>query len=159
MGAQRPMFHIREDDLSSARVRALLAAHLSGMQTNSPPGHVFALDSSGLQVPEVTVWSVWDGAELAAIGALKALGKDAGEIKSMRTDAGYLRRGAASALLLHIIAEARRRHYRRLSLETGTGPAFEPALALYRKHGFGSGEAFADYVGSAFNHFMHLSLG
>jgi putative acetyltransferase len=47
---------------------------------------------------------------------------------------------------------------RRLSLETGSGPAFEPALALYRKRGFQHGEPFGDYVPSAFNQFLHLSL-
>jgi len=46
---------IRKDDLSGEATRALLALHLKGMHANSPPGSVFALDLSGLQVPEVTV--------------------------------------------------------------------------------------------------------
>jgi putative acetyltransferase len=45
-----------------------------------------------------------------------------------------------------------------LSLETGSGPAFDPALALYRKYGFVDGEAFSDYQPSAFNQFLHLQL-
>lgn len=76
----------------------------------------------------------------------------------MRTHPDYLRRGVAAALLEHIIAEARARGMRRLSLETGSGPAFEPALALYRRRGFVDGEAFAPYVRSAFNQFLHLEL-
>jgi len=152
------MFQIREDDLSGAATRALLSAHLAGMHENSPPGHVFALDLSGLQRPEVTVWSAWDGEDIAGIGALRVLRDGAGEVKSMRTAKSHLRRGVAAALLEHIIADARRRGLGRLSLETGSGPAFEPALALYRKRGFIDGEPFGDYVPSRFNRFLHLSL-
>ncbi|MCX7280414.1 MAG: hypothetical protein NTX21_02385 [Alphaproteobacteria bacterium] len=47
---------------------------------------------------------------------------------------------------------------RLLSLETGSGPAFDPAQALYRSYGFSDGEAFTDYQRSKFNPFMHLDL-
>jgi putative acetyltransferase len=152
------MLSIREDDLSGAPTRELLTLHLSGMHANSPPGHVFALDLSGLQVPEVTVWSAWDGESIAGIGALKALGDGSGEIKSMRTHPDHLRKGVGAAILERIIAEARGRGLKRLSLETGSGEAFEAALAMYRKRGFQSGGAFGDYVASDFNQFMHLDL-
>jgi putative acetyltransferase len=150
---------IRVDDLSHEKTRELLRLHLQGMHANSPPGHVFALDLSGLQVPEVTVWSAWKGDEICGIGALKQLDAGSGEIKSMRTHPRYLRQGVGAALLERIIEEAGRRNLRRLSLETGSGPAFEPALGLYRKRGFVDGEAFADYVRSEFNQFLHLRLG
>lgn len=152
------MIAIREDDLSAEPVRALLALHLDAMNANSPPGSVFALDLSGLTTPGVTVWSAWAGDALAGIGALKQLGDGNGEIKSMRTHPDHLRKGVAAALLEHIIAEARGRGMRRLSLETGSGAAFEPALALYRRRGFANGEAFADYARSPFNQFFHLPL-
>jgi putative acetyltransferase len=149
---------IRVDDLSSDATRNLLRLHLQGMHANSPPGHVFALDLSGLQVPEVTVWSAWNDDEICGIGALKQLDASSGEVKSMRTHPRYLRRGVGAALLERIIEEARTRNLRRLSLETGSGPAFEPALALYRQRGFVDGQTFADYVRSEFNQFLHLSL-
>lgn len=152
------MLDIRVDDLTSEPVRALLALHLEGMHENTPPGHVFALDLSGLQAPNVTVWSAWDGPTLKGISALKELGDGTGELKSMRTEPRHLRKGVATKLLEHIIGEAHRRRLRRLSLETGRGLAFEPALALYRKHGFKDGEAFADYRRSDFNQFLHLVL-
>jgi len=149
---------IRCDDLSSGPIRALLSLHLSSMQANSPAGHVFALDLSGLQVPAVTVWSAWEGAAIAGIGALKLLGDGAGEIKSMRTHPDHLRKGVGAAILERIIEESRARGLSRLSLETGSGPAFEPALSLYRRRGFISGGVFSDYQASAFNQFMHLDL-
>lgn len=152
------MLSIREDDLASEPVRALLALHLAGMLADSPPGHSFALDLSGLKVREITFWTVWDGEALAGMGALKALGGGAGEIKSMRTHPDHLRRGVGAAMLEHIVATARARGYGRLSLETGDGPAFEAALSLYRRYGFEFGDVFADYRPSAFNQFMHLDL-
>jgi putative acetyltransferase len=152
------MLEVREDDLSGDATLRLLALHLSGMHANSPPGSVYALDLSGLKAPGVTIWSVWEGTEVVGIGALKELGDGSGEVKSMRTHPNHLRRGVAALLLEHVTAEAKLRGLTRLSLETGSGPAFEAALALYRKHGFVDGQAFSDYRPSAFNQFLHLQL-
>jgi putative acetyltransferase len=152
------MFKVCEDDLSGDATLGLLALHLSGMHANSPPDSVYALDLSGLKAPGVTVWSVWEEAEVIAIGALKEFGNGSGEVKSMRTHPNHLRRGVATLLLNHITTQAKARGLTRLSLETGSGVAFEPALALYRKHGFVNGEAFSDYEQSAFNQFLHLNL-
>lgn len=128
------------------------------MHANSPPGSVYALDLSGLQASNVTVWSVWRDDEIVGVGALKESGDGGGEVKAMRTHPDHLRKGVAAVLLEHIVAEAKARGLTRLSLETGSGPAFDPALALYRKRGFVDGEAFSDYQRSAFNRFLHLPL-
>lgn len=152
------MFDIRAADLTDVQTRALLALHLAGMQDNSPPEAVFALDLVGLQAPDIALWSLWDGTRIVGIGALRTLDKDQGEIKSMRTHPDHLRRGVAATLLRHIIDQARARGLRRLSLETGSGPAFDPALALYRAHGFVDGEPFGDYERSAFNQFLHRQI-
>jgi putative acetyltransferase len=151
-------FDIREDDLARDQTRALLALHLAGMHANSPPGGVFALDLSGLQIPEVTVWTAWRNGRIASVGALKMLQDDTAEVKSMRTHPDFLRSGAASAILERIITVAKSRGVKRLSLETGSGPAFEPALALYRRRGFVNGGPFSDYEQTAFNQFLHLTL-
>ena len=103
-------------------------------------------------------WTAWDGAALAGVGALKQLPDGTGEVKSMRTHPDHLRRGVAVAILAHIVDAARARGLARLSLETGSGPAFAPALAIYRRHGFVDGEAFGGYVRSVFNQFLHLQL-
>ena len=151
-------FASREDDLSSVATRELLRLHLEGMHATSPPGSVFALDLAGLRASGVTVWTAWIGDAVAGIGALKDLGDRTGEIKSMRTHPDFLRRGIASALLEHIIDVARTLGMTRLSLETGSGPSFEPALALYRRRGFVDGDEFAQYKRSPFNQFLHLGL-
>jgi putative acetyltransferase len=151
-------WEIREENLSSDLARDLVRLHLEGMHAHSPPGSVFALDYSGLMCPEVTVWAAWQADKIAGIGALKDLRDGAGELKSMRTHPEFLRRGVAARLLEHIIGVARGKGMKRLSLETGSGLYFEPALALYRRRGFVDGDEFADYKRSAFNQFLHLKL-
>ena len=149
---------IKPGDFADERVKALLTRHLEGMHASSPPGHVFALDWSALQKPEISFYALWEDEQLLGFGALKELGPRAGEIKSMRTADAHLRRGVAAAILDHIVGEARRRGYERLSLETGSGAPFEPALELYRRYGFTEGVAFGDYEKSPFNQFLHLDL-
>jgi putative acetyltransferase len=152
------MLEIREDDLTGDEVRALLAFHLADARKKTPSEFSFALDLSGLQQPNITVWTAWADGRIAGVAALKDLGDGSGEVKSMRTDPQHLRRGVASALLRHIAAEARARGITRLLLETGVGAAYEPAQALYRRHGFTDGEPFGDYRPSPYNHFMELAL-
>lgn len=149
---------LRLDELSGAATQALVAEHLAGMHGNSPPGHVKALALEGLRAPEVTFWSAWKGQHLCGCGALKALGADAGEIKSMRTRASFLGQGVGQAVLDEIVRTAQARGYRRLYLETGTGPAFAAAHGLYLKNGFARCAAFGDYTATTFNVFMVRTL-
>lgn len=136
---------IRRDDLHDPRVVALLEEHLRSMEHTAPPESRHALDLAGLRKPDITFWCIWDGPRLAGCGALKVLGGGHGEIKSMRTDQAYLRKGVASRMLAHIIAEAKKRGYERLSLETGSMAFFEPARKLYAGFGFDYCGPFAGY--------------
>lgn len=124
------------------------------MYEHSPPESVHAFSIDRLRQPDVTFWSAWDGGELMGCGAMKELDRAHGELKSMRTAAPHLRKGVASALVAHMLAEARRRGYRRLSLETGSGPAFEPAQRLYERFGFRRCGPFAGYREDPFSVFM-----
>ena len=149
---------IRIDDLEGPEIRRLLAEHLHSMTLHSPPESIHALDLSGLRAAGVTFWTAWDGEELLGCGALKELDRQHGEIKSMRTAAVHLRRGVARAMLGHIVGVARHRGYRRLSLETGSAAAFEPARQLYASAGFVYCEPFADYVLDPYSMFMTREL-
>ena len=149
---------IRVDDLAGPEIRALLEEHLRNMHELSPPESVHALDLEGLRKPDITFWSVWQHDDLLGCGALKALDAHHGEIKSMRTVPRHLRKGVAAALLAHIIDEATRRWYRRLSLETGSMAAFAPARALYAGFGFVACGPFADYVEDPYSVFMSKDL-
>ena len=93
----------------------------------------------GLRAPDVTFWTVWDDTDDGALlgcGALRELDPSHGEIKSMRTASAHRGRGTATRLVEHVVAEARRRGYARLSLETGAEEYFAPARRLYARHGF-----------------------
>jgi putative acetyltransferase len=150
---------IKLDDLSGAAIVQLLQAHLQSLAAISPPESMHALDLNALRKPDITFWSVWEGQELAGCGALKELDRQHAEIKSMRTASAHLRKGVASALLEHMISEARLRRYRRLSLETGAQDNFEPARRLYAKFGFKNCRPFANYIEDPNSVFMTRELG
>ena len=150
---------IELDDLSRPAIHALLEEHLRNMHALGPPESVHALDLEKLRAPGITFWSAWDDRELLGCGALSELSPTHGEVKSMRTPAAARKLGAGRAVLAHIIAVARQRGYAKLSLETGTHAAFEPAHALYRSHGFTVCGPFGSYHADRHSVFMELKLG
>lgn len=149
---------IRTGQLDDPQVIALLDLHAREMSDHSPPGTCHFLDLSGLRTPDITFLSAWDGDTLLGVGAVKALGDGTGEVKSMRTAAGATGRGTGATILRHIIALAQVRGYTALKLETGTGPLFDAAHALYRRYGFAPCPPFAGYVETDFNRFYALDL-
>lgn len=149
---------IKQGDFEDARVQSLLRLHVQGMHAASPPGTCFVLDLSGLRIPEISFYTAWQGHELLGMGAIKDLGDGTAEIKSMRTDPRHLHKGVGAFVLAHLLDVARARGFRRVSLETGTGPSFDAAIALYLRSGFRKGAPFADYTESAFNQFFHLDV-
>jgi putative acetyltransferase len=137
---------IRLGGLDRPEVSRLLREHLRTLAQYSPPESMHALGLESLRRPEITFWSVWGSGGLMGCGALKELDSRHGEIKSMRTVAEHLRQGVAARLLRHILEEASRRAYQRLSLETGSMAAFAPARRLYAAAGFRECAPFAGYV-------------
>ncbi|MGV9818541.1 GNAT family N-acetyltransferase [Nocardia xishanensis] len=154
----RTGLRIAVDDLTGSDIVDLLATHLAEMHANSPAGSMHALDLTELREPGITFWSARENDELLGCGALKRLDAIHGEIKSMRTAAGYTGRGVAAALLRHIIGEARARGYRMLSLETGAAPYYLPAQRLYARHGFQVCPPFGGYTDDPHSVFMTLAL-
>ena len=149
---------IRINDLSGREIRELLAEHLAHMRSLTPPESTHALPIEHLRDPAITFWSAWEDDALLGCGALKQLDAHHCEIKSMRTAEAHLRKGVASAVLHHILSEARRRGYRRLSLETGASAASRPAQKLYARAGFEYCGPFADYVLDPNSVFMTKTL-
>jgi putative acetyltransferase len=149
---------IRIDDLNGREILNLLQEHLRRVSMLSPPESVHALNIEALRRPEITFWTVWEDSELLGCGALKELDAGHGEVKSMRTADAHLRKGVAAALLNHILEEARKRSYRRVSLETGSMDAFAPARRLYSRFGFSPCGPFADYVEDPNSVFMTIEL-
>lgn len=133
------------DDLSGPEIAEFLAEHLEEMRSTTPLESKHALDLDDLRTPDVTFWSVIDDDSIVGCGAIKRLDTIHAEVKSMRTARARKRSGVASRLLAHIIDEAQRMGYGRLSLETGSAEFFAPARRLYQKFGFDYCEPFADY--------------
>ncbi len=150
--------HTVIDDLTEPAVADLLSYHMREMRAHSPEPSRHSLDLATMRTPELAWWTVWDGHSLMGCAALREVDSGHGEVKSMRTAPEHLRKGVARQLLTHIVGVARDRGYIRLGLETGSGPDFEPALALYRGFGFRDGEMFGDYRPDPFLRFMHLDL-
>ena len=149
---------ITEGGLEDARVQALVALHQRLAREATAEGFAFALDLSGLRAPGIRFFSAWEGEALLGVGALKRLAPDHGEVKSMHTAAAARRRGVGAAMLRHIIGQARAAGMARLSLETGTGPYFAAAVALYLAQGFEPCGPFGGYAASAENRFLTLAL-
>jgi putative acetyltransferase len=145
---------IKIDDLTGAPIHQLLQQHLQSMTLHSPPESIHALDIDALRQPGITFWTAWENQELLGCGALKQLDSQHAEIKSMRTATAHLRKGVANSMLTHIIGEAKQRGYQRLSLETGSADAFEPARRMYAAFGFTFCEPFEGYVPDPYSVFM-----
>ncbi|HEV2083144.1 MAG TPA: GNAT family N-acetyltransferase [Brevundimonas sp.] len=145
-------------DLADASVLALIDLHMDGMRRSSPPESVHALDRSGLTAADVDLRVAHQAGHAVAMGALRALPDGTVELKSMRVRPDRLGQGLGRAMLEHLIHRALARGHPRISLETGSGEAFEPALALYRARGFRDGPAFGGYEATPFNQFLHLDL-
>jgi putative acetyltransferase len=150
--------HLQIDNLRGPEIHALLQEHLDDMAQHSPPESVHALDIEALRHPDITFWTAWEQGALLGCGALKALGDGRGELKSMRTAAGHLRKGVASALLQQVLASATERGYTQLLLETGTTSPFDPARRLYERAGFVYRGPFAGYSEDRFSVFMVKAL-
>jgi putative acetyltransferase len=149
---------IAVDDPSDPDVRALLERHLAFCLSETPPEHSFALDVDALVQPTIAFFSYRNGGAVLGVGAIKELDSGHAELKSMHTAAEARGRGVARAMLNHLLAVARSRGYRRVSLETGTTPGFAAARAMYESGGFTHGEPFADYVRTEDNTFYTLVL-
>jgi putative acetyltransferase len=146
------------DEPGAADVRALIERHLEFARATTPPEHVFALDLDELKDPGVTFFTYRENGDVIGMAALKHLDDSHAELKSMHTAAEARGQGVGRALVDHIVGVARERGYRRISLETGSGPAFEAARSLYARANFTPCEAFGGYRPTPLSAYMTLTL-
>jgi putative acetyltransferase len=149
---------IEEGGLDDERVIELLTIHVTRAREVTPVGSAHALDLSGLKQPSIRFWTIWDGEELLGTAALKRLDDAHGEIKSMHVSEAARRKGAGSAILRHVLAQAAAMGLSRASLETGSFGYFAPARALYAKHGFVECGPFEGYEPDPNSAFMTRRL-
>ena len=149
---------ISTDDPLADDVRELLARHLAYAHETTAPEDVHALDLDALVDPSVTFFSFRLEGKLLGVGALKRLDGEHAEIKSMHTAEAARGQGIGRALVDHLVGVAREAGYRRVSIETGAGPAFAPARRLYASASFKPCGPFADYGPRPTAAYMTLSL-
>jgi len=134
-----------EGNFNHPEVNELLIKHFIELRAASPEGSAHVLDISGLQVPSIKFWSLWENEMLMGCGALKFLDKEHGEFKSIRIHDNFRKKGNGLNVVNHLISEAKRLNIKKLSIETGAGDFFIPARKLFKKCGFEECKPFAHY--------------
>ena len=134
-----------EGNFDNLEVNDLLKKHFIELRSVSPAGSTHVLDIDGLKDPSIKFWSLWENNKLIGCGALKFLGKDHGEFKSIRVADEFRKKGIGERIINHLIDEAKKLEISKLSIETGAGEFFAPARKLFKKFGFQKCEPFAHY--------------
>lgn len=148
------MTDIREVFPTDPVLAPLIARHLELMYASSPACSVHAMDAEKLAEAGVRFFAAFHHNEAVAMGAIKRLSGDAGELKSMHVLAEQRGRGLADAILSRLLSVAREAGMTRVSLETGSQDAFAPARAFYARHSFSYCPPFEGYVEDANSVFM-----
>ena len=134
-----------EGNFDHPEVNELLKKHFIELRSASPEGSTHVLDISGLKVPSIKFWSLWEEDKLMGCGALKFLDENHGEFKSIRIHDSFRRKGHGTKIINHLINEAKKLNIKRLSIETGSGDFFAPARKLFNNCGFKPCPPFAHY--------------
>jgi putative acetyltransferase len=149
---------IAVDDPRSEDVGELLETHLAFSYRVSPPDHVHALEVEGLLDSGVTFFSARRDGRLLGVGALKRIDDAHAEIKSMHTAEAARGQGVGRAMVNHLLASAKERDYRRVSLETGAMEEYAAARSLYESVGFRLCEPFGQYTVNRYSVCMTIEL-
>ena len=134
-----------EGNFDHPEVHELLTKHFVELRAASPEGSAHVLDIPGLQDKSIKFWSLWNNDMLMGCGALKFLGKEHGEFKSIRIHDNFRRKGNGISVINHLINEAKKLNINKLSIETGAGDFFKPARILFKQCGFEVCGPFAHY--------------
>ena len=134
-----------ENNFDQPEVNDLLNKHFIELRSVSPEGSVHVLDIPGLKISSIKFWSLWENEQLIGCGALKFLGENHGEFKSIRISDKFRKNGLGIKIITHLINEAKKLNVKRISVETGSGDFFVPARKLFKKCGFEPCKPFAHY--------------
>lgn len=136
---------ITEEHPLTPDLELLFQRHTADMHADTPPESIHMMDKAALAGPGIRFFVLRDGGEPLAMGAYKRIDAGHAEIKSMHVLTEARGRGLSKAMLEHLVAEARKDGYSRLSLETGVQPTFIAARALYERAGFQNCPPFEGY--------------
>lgn len=153
------MITITRDSPLLPELALLMERHSAAMHADTPPESIHMMDATALAAPGIAFYVMRDSGTPVGMGAVKRIDRHHAEIKSMHVLAEMRGRGLARAMLDHLVAEARAAGYARLSLETGSMPAFDPARRLYVRAGFVDCPPFEGYGPDPNSVFMTCDIG
>jgi putative acetyltransferase len=136
---------ITEDHPLTPDLSLLFQRHTADMHADTPPESIHMLDKGALAAPGIRFFVLRDGGAPLAMGAFKRIDPTHAEIKSMHVLSEARGRGLSKTMLDHLVTEARKDGFTRLSLETGVQPTFVAARALYARAGFTDCPPFEGY--------------
>ena len=134
-----------EGNFENPEVNELLVKHFVELSSVSPVCRGHVLDISGLKDPSIKFWSLWNNNHLIGCGALKFIGQNHGEFKSIRVSDAFRNRGIGNKIISHLIIQAKKLGIKKLSIETGSGKFFLPARKLFEHFKFSKCKPFAHY--------------
>ena len=134
-----------ENNFDHPKVNHLLIKHFIELRSVSSKGSTHVLDIPGLKDPSIKFWSLWNNNHLIGCGALKFIGQNHGEFKSIRVSDDFRNRGIGSKIISHLIIQAKKLGIKKLSIETGSGKFFLPARKLFENFKFSKCKPFAHY--------------
>jgi putative acetyltransferase len=150
---------IAEEHPLTADLELLFQRHTADMHADTPPESIHMMDKGALAAPGIRFFVMRDGGRPVAMGAFKRIDAGHAEIKSMHVLAEDRGRGLSRAMLEHLLDQAARDGFTRLSLETGVQPTFIAARALYARAGFVECPPFEGYWDDPNSVFMTRTLG
>ena len=134
-----------ENNFDHPKVNHLLIKHFIELRSVSSKGSTHVLDIPGLKDPSIKFWSLWDNNHLIGCGALKFIGQNHGEFKSIRVSDDFRNKGIGNKIISHLIIQAKKLGIKKLSIETGSGKFFLPARKLFKYFKFSKCKPFAHY--------------
>jgi putative acetyltransferase len=149
---------IAEEHPLTADLELLFQRHTADMHADTPPESIHMMDKGELAAPGIRFFVLREDGAPLAMGAYKRIDAMHAEIKSMHVLTEARGRGLSKAMLEHLLAEARKDGFTRLSLETGVQPTFVAARALYDRAGFMECPPFEGYWDDPNSVFMTKAL-
>ncbi len=134
-----------ENNFDHPKVNHLLIKHFIELRSVSSKGSTHVLDIPGLKDSSIKFWSLWDNNHLIGCGALKFIGQNHGEFKSIRVSDDFRNKGIGNKIISHLIIQAKKLGIKKLSIETGSGKFFLPARKLFEYFKFNKCKPFAHY--------------
>ena len=110
-----------EGNFDNPDVNELLIKHFIELRAASPEGSAHVLDITGLKVPSIKFWSLWEDDRLMGCGALKFLDNEHGEFKSIRIHDNFRNKGNGISVINHLINEAKKLNIKKFMINLKIG--------------------------------------